>query len=196
MPSKKYSKKDFNKDLNQLKKLIKSHRGGDSGSVSSDPMPHDTSQYGNSYGNFDGTPTEHLTSPGLIGAIGGGKAKPKTKAKPKAKRSTVKADRRSFTIVEVDGKKLPSGEGRYTIPLNGSQTPNNAAKNACSRALSKRNKNKLVIKVRETTAGSDKTVKCYDCSRTKLAKPLKIEREGSAPYFVYYTAPKIKERVK
>tara|TARA_B110000971_G_C20028422_1_gene510090 strand:- start:2400 stop:2957 length:558 start_codon:yes stop_codon:yes gene_type:complete len=185
MPSKKYSKKDFNKDLNQLKKLIKSHRGGDSGSVSSDPMPHDTSQYGNSYGNFDGTPTEHLTSPGPIGAIGGGKAKPKTKPKPKAKRSTVKADRRSFTIVEVDGKKLPSGEGRYS-----------KASNACSRALSKRNKNKLVIKVRETTAGSDKTVKCYDCSRTKLAKPLKIEIKGSPPYFVYYTPPKIKERVK
>jgi hypothetical protein len=184
MPAKsKYTKKKFSKDLSDLTKLINSYKGG---SVQShDPMA-DT-----------------------VGSVSGGKPKRSVKRSAKkvvkrsakkvvkrsVKRSTKKEERRSFTIVQVDAKKLPSGEGRYTIKANSSQTPSNAARKACTRALSKRKTNKLTIHVRETTSGSDKVVKCYNCSRTKLKTPIKIERKGQ-PTQVITHKTNISERSK
>jgi len=152
MPTKsKYSKKAFKKDLSDLTKLINSYKGGNVHPF--DPMAD---------------VHESVAQKPVTGG----------KAKRSVKRSTKKEERRSFTIVQVDSKKLPSGEGRYTIKSNSNQTPSNAARKACTRALAKRKTNKLTIHVRETTAGSDKKVKCYNCSRTKLKTPIKIERKG------------------
>ena len=74
--------------------------------------------------------------------------------KKKAKRSAVKKDVKRYTIVEVDGKKIASGEGSYTG--NGHAQ---AARKACGRACKKRNKANLNFSLRETTQGSDKAVK-------------------------------------
>ena len=90
--------------------------------------------------------------------------------KKKVKRSAVEKDVRRFTIVEVNGKKIAGGEGSYT-GLGHAQ----AAKKACGRACSKRNKTNLNFSLRETTQGSDKTVKHYRCKRVKLAKPIVIK---------------------
>jgi len=183
MPSKKYSNKDFKKDLTQLKNLIKKYKGGNV--ESHDPY---MSPWGSvSSANATATRSNLGVKKAPVGVVGG-------KPKRSVKRSSSKVERRSFTIVEVDNKKIPSGEGRYTIKANGNQTPANAASKACTRALSKRNKNKLVIKVRETTAGSEKKVKCYDCSRTKLKTPIKIDRGGKTQVITHKTH--IKERMK
>ena len=178
MPAKsKYTKKKFSKDLSDLTKLINSYKGGSVPVEGHDPMA-DT-----------------------FGPVSGGKPKRSVKRSAKkvvkrsVKRSTKKEERRSFTIVQVDAKKLPSGEGRYTIKANSSQTPSNAARKACTRALSKRKTNKLTIHVRETTSGSDKVVKCYNCSRTKLKTPIKIERKGQ-PTQVITHKTNISERSK
>lgn len=175
MPAlKKYSKKDFNKDLTKLKKLIGSYKGGSH----------------SAHGELDGYSRASPGAPIQQAPITGGrKAKRPVKrpVKRSVKKSNTKKAVRSFTIVTVDGKKIPGGEGRYTNAT--------AANKACSRALSKRNKNKLVLDIRETTAGSDKKVKCYDCSRTKLKTPLVIKRAGGVSYTVNYKTH-IKERVK
>ena len=189
MPAKKYSNKSFNKDLKHLKKLINSYKGGD-------PSSYDP--FASMYSDVEQSVQEHRNIP-VKGVVGGKpkrnvKRSVKKSVKRSVKRSVNKVPRRSFTIVEVDSKKIPSGEGRYTIKESSSQTPANAASKACTRALAKRNKNKLVIKVRETTAGSEKKVKCYDCSRTKLKTPIKIDRGGTIQLITHKT--NIKERVK
>ena len=167
----KYSKKDFKKDLKELTHLINQYKGGSA-------QPYDPSNI--HYGNFDNNAkSTNLGSNSVVGGVVGGKPK-------KASKSSKNVEHRSFTIIEVDNKKIPSGEGRYTIKVNSTQTPRNAAVRACSSALSKRNKTKLVLKLRETTAGSEKTVKCYECSKTKLKTPQVIKRKGSEPYTVYY----------
>lgn len=193
-----YSKNAFHKDLKQLSSLVNQYKGGSAGVKAYDPS-------GLRWGKTPQSPNVAavnnlgLNQPNLPGAQYGSYTAPVTGAVTggaKKKRSTSKVELRSFTIVEVDKKKIPQGEGRYTIKANSNQTPSNAARKACTKALSKRNKNKLVIKVRETTAGSDKKVKCYNCSRTKLKTPIKIDRPGqNKPQIIEYKT-NIKEVLK
>jgi hypothetical protein len=95
--------------------------------------------------------------------------------KKKAKRSAVKKDVKRYTIVEVDGKKIASGEGSYTG--NGHAQ---AARKACGRACKKRNKANLNFSLRETTQGSNKSVKHYRCKRVKLKNPVIIKYKTGA----------------
>jgi cell division ATPase FtsA len=93
--------------------------------------------------------------------------------KKKAKRSVVKKDVRTFTIVEVNGVKKPNGQGRYT-----GQNHSGAAGKACTRACKKAGKNNIIFSLRETTQGSDKQVKKYRCQRTKRQKPIIFKQAG------------------
>lgn len=187
-----YSKNSFHKDLKQLSSLVNQYKGGSAGVKAFDPSglkwgktpqrpdAAAVNNLGLNQPNLPGAQYGSYTAP-VTGAVTGGAKRPKKRSVAKRpKKSSAKVDRRSFTIVEVDNKKIPQGEGRYTIKTNSNQTPSNAARKACTKALSKRNKNKLVIKVRETTSGSDKKVKCYNCSRSKLKTPIKIDRPGQS----------------
>lgn len=186
MPAKsKYTKKKFSKDLSDLTKLINSYKGGSVPVEGHDPMA-------DTFGPVSGGKPKRSVKRSVKKVV---KRSAKKVVKRSVKRSTKKEERRSFTIVQVDAKKLPSGEGRYTIKANSSQTPSNAARKACTRALAKRKTNKLTIHVRETTSGSDKVVKCYNCSRTKLKTPIKIERKGQ-PTQVITHKTNISERSK
>ena len=194
MPAKsKYTKKKFSKDLSDLTKLINSYKGGSVPVEGHDPMA-------DTFGPVSGGKPKRSVKRSAKKVVKRSakkvvKRSAKKVVKRSVKRSTKKEERRSFTIVQVDAKKLPSGEGRYTIKANSSQTPSNAARKACTRALSKRKTNKLTIHVRETTSGSDKVVKCYNCSRTKLKTPIKIERKGQ-PTQVITHKTNISERSK
>ena len=81
-------------------------------------------------------------------------------------------EKRTFKIVSVNGKKIPGGEGRYTGD-NHSQ----AAKKACGKACVKRNAKKLRFELMETTRGSDRKIKSYDCERTKKRKPVIVRNK-------------------
>jgi len=190
MPAKsKYTKKKFSKDLSDLTKLINSYKGG---SVPVEGYDQMSDTFGPVSGGKPKRSAKKVVKRSVKKVV---KRSAKKVVKRSVKRSTKKEERRSFTIVQVDAKKLPSGEGRYTIKANSSQTPSNAARKACTRALAKRKTNKLTIHVRETTSGSDKVVKCYNCSRTKLKTPIKIERKGQ-PTQVITHKTNISERSK
>ena len=113
----------------------------------------------------------------------------------KTKKKSDNEPKRSFTIVEVNNRKLPVGEGRYSIKV-GKGSPHSAAKKACTNAMRKRKQTKLKIKVRETTAGSDKVVKCYDCSRVKRKTPIIIKYKGQKKPVTITHDTKIKEVTK
>jgi hypothetical protein len=95
------------------------------------------------------------------------------KKKKAAKRSTVKKDIRTFTIVEVNGVKKPNGQGRYT-----GQNHSGAAGKACTRACLKAKNNNITFSLRETTQGSDKVVKKFKCQRTKKKNPITVKMPG------------------
>ena len=195
----KYTKKEFNKDLKDLTSLINQYKGGNPVSAY-DPhglkwnkvlpdknLANPVNSLGLNQPNMARATSGSFTGQ-VTGAVTGGKPK------RSAKRSATTVERRSFTIVEVDSKKIPQGEGRYTC--KSTQARSSADRKACSRALAKRNKNKLKIKVRETTAGSNKDIKCYNCQRTKLKKPIEIKRKGSAKPILINFETTIKEVTK
>ena len=125
-------------------------------------MPKKSIKYSAKAFQSDLQELEHLISDFKGGSsMSGGK---------KAKKSTVKKDTRHFTIVEVNGKKIAGGEGSYT-----GKTHSQAARKACGRACKKRKTQKLQFSLRETTQGSDKSVKKYRCQKLKLKKPVTIK---------------------
>lgn len=81
-------------------------------------------------------------------------------------------EKRTFKIVSVNGKKIPGGEGRYT-----GENHSQAAPKACNAACRKRNAKKLRFELMETTRGSDRKIKSYDCERTKKRKPVIVRNK-------------------
>ena len=101
--------------------------------------------------------------------------------KKAAKRSTVKKDVRTFTIVEVNGVKKPNGQGRYT-----GKNHSGASGKACTNACKKANKNNITFSLRETTQGSDKVIKKFRCQRIKKKKPITVKwPDGSTTVYEY-----------
>ena len=81
-------------------------------------------------------------------------------------------EKRTFKIVSVNGKKIPGGEGRYT-----GDNHSKAAPKACNAACRKRKVKRLRFELMETTRGSDRKIKSYDCERTKKRKPVIVRNK-------------------
>lgn len=81
-----------------------------------------------------------------------------------------KKDKRTFKIISVNGKKIPRGEGRYTGDNHSS-----VSRKACNSACRKRNVNKINFELMETTRGSTRKVKSYNCERIKKKNPVLIK---------------------
>lgn len=104
----------------------------------------------------------------------GGAKKKMSKKKP-MKKSSKKTDdsKRTFKIVEVDGKAVTMG--RYTGD-NHSTAAKRALASICEKYSNKKMTCKHTFSLQETTRGSDKKIKTFTGERvkTKLPKPIKL----------------------
>lgn len=103
-------------------------------------------------------------------------------SKYEMKGGKMKADTRTFRVVEVDGKHVNTDKGgRYRI--TDKQTPEDAAKKAYTQLYRKHKKNgKIKFMIKETTRGSaHKVFGPYVGHRKKLAKPRMVSFAGKKP---------------
>jgi hypothetical protein len=103
-------------------------------------------------------------------------------------------NKKTFKIISVNGEKIPGGEGRYV-----GENHSIVSRKACNAACRKRNVNKINFELMETTRGSNRKVKSYNCARIKKKNPviikLKDDKGGIKSYSVDYDV-EVSESIK